>query len=178
MKIYTVNYHEKILEHPDLTKIMGVPKYETLHLLYNKIKANTMAFHSNLRGVKHGYLILLVSLTYYALLTNTPFFRQFRPGNLIIPIAATRHAQEELKRQYDENQRVFHETRGVEQALIQKLVFSVEAKYITAISNRTNGQFKCTIFILIQYLVVRYGKISPSQLIDLEQNTKSIQYGP
>ena len=44
--------------------------------------------------------------------------------------------------------------------------------------NRTIGQFTGTLFVFIQYLIVMYGKISTSQLIDLEQNTKSIQYDP
>ena len=52
-----------------------------------------MAVHSTLGGGQHSYLILLISPTAYALLTNTPFVCQFHPGNLGIPIAATRHAQ-------------------------------------------------------------------------------------
>ena len=82
---------------------MGIPTYETLHLIHNKIKASEMAVHSNIGGGKHGYLGLVVSLTAYALLTKNPFVCQIHPGKLSIPIAATRNAQEELKRQYDEN---------------------------------------------------------------------------
>ena len=32
--------------------------------------------------------------------------------------------------------------------------------------------------MIIQYLIVKYEKISPRQLIDLKQNTKSMQYNP
>ena len=101
MTISTVNYREKIFDHPDLTKITGVPTYETLHLLHNEIKANTMAVQSNLGSGQHGYLGLVFILTYYVLLTNTPFVLQVYPGKLRIPIAVTCHAQEELKRQYE-----------------------------------------------------------------------------
>ena len=93
MTISTVNYCETIFKHPDLTKTKGVPTYETLHQIHNKIKANAMAVHSTLGGGQHSYLILLISPTAYALLTNIPFVCQFHPGNLGIPIAATRHAQ-------------------------------------------------------------------------------------
>ena len=62
-----------------------------------------MAVHYNIRGGQHGYLRLVVSLNGYALLANTPSVCQVRSGNLSIPIAATCHTQEELKRQYDEN---------------------------------------------------------------------------
>ena len=92
MTISTVNYRETIFDHPNLTKITGVPTYETLHLLHNKIKSNKMVVHSNLKGGQHGYLGLVVILNANSLLTNTPFVCQFHPGNLIIPIADTRHA--------------------------------------------------------------------------------------
>ena len=104
---------------------MGAPTYETLHILNNEIKSNAMAVHSNIGGGKQGYLMLVVSLTAYALLTNINFFRQAYKGKVITPIAATRHAQEELKLQYDKNLRVFHEKQGVERALIKQLVLAV-----------------------------------------------------
>ena len=66
----------------------------------------------------------------------------------------------------------------MEQALIQKLVLTIEARYITAVSNRTTDQFIGTLFMITQYLIVTYRKISPSQLINIEQNTTSMQYDP
>ena len=118
MMISTVNYCETIFKDPDLTKIAGVPTYETIHLIHNEVKANAISVHSNRGGRQHSYLRLVVSPTTYSLLNNTPFVFQVHPGNLSIPISDTRHTQEELKRQYDENLRVFHKTRGVERALI------------------------------------------------------------
>ena len=178
MTISTINYRKKIFEHPDLNKITGVPTYKNLHLLHNEIKNNVMVFNSNLGNIQHGYLGLLFNLTAYELLTNTPFVSQVHKGNIIIPIAATCHSQEELKRQYDKNLQVFHKTRGMEQSLIQKLVLAVEARYITAMSNSTTEQLIGTLFMLTQYLIVTYMKISPRQLIGLKQNTTSMQYDP
>ena len=117
-----------------------------------------MAVHSNLRGGQHGYLGLVVRPTAYALLTTTSFVCQVHPGNLSTPIEDTRHTQEELKCQYNKNLQVFQKKRGVEQALIQQHILSVEAKYITAMSNSTTGQFIGTLFMLIQYLIVTYRK--------------------
>ena len=51
-------------------------------------------------------------------------------------------------------------------------------KYITFTRNRTIGKFTDNLFMIIQYFIVTYGKISSSQLVDLEQNTKFIQYDP
>ena len=172
MTISTINYHKTISNHPDLSKIMGNLTYETLHFLHNEIKPNTMSVPSNLGGGQHGYLGSVVSPNAYSLIANTPFVCQVHPLNLIVHIAGTRHAQEELKFQYEKNLWVFHETRGVERALIQKLVLSIKASYITAIRNSTTGQFTGILFMIIHYLIVTYGKISPNQQIDLEQNTK------
>ena len=155
--ISTINYCETIFEHPELSKIIGVLKYETLHLLHNGIQSNAMAVHSNLEGGQHSYLGLVVIPDAYDVLTNTPFFFQVHPVNLVIPISSNRHVQEELKRQYDKNLTVFHETGGVEGSLIQKLVLSVESRHITAIRNRTTVQFTGNLFILIPYLIVIYG---------------------
>ena len=100
-----------------------------------------MAFHSNIRGGQRGYLGLAVSSTAYAFIINTSFVRQVHPVNLVIPIAATRHTQQELKRECDKNLQVFHKTREVEWTLIQKIMFAVKARYITAMTKRTNDQF-------------------------------------
>ena len=136
---------------------MGVPTYDTIHLLHNEIKSNTMEVLSNIGGGQQGYLRLVVSPTTYAILTKNPFVRQVHPEKLIIPIAATHNAQEELKHQYEKNLRVFHKTEGAEQALIQKLVLAVEAIYITVIRNRITRKFTGNILMLIQYLIFTCG---------------------
>ena len=62
-----------------------------------------MAVHSNLGGGKCGYIGLVEIPNFYSLLTSIPFSCQVHTGNLVIPIVATRHTQEELKRQYEKN---------------------------------------------------------------------------
>ena len=151
---------------PFLGNYMGDLNYETLHLLHNEINSKKMVVHSNIRGGQHSHLNLVVSLTAYAILTNTIFVCQFHPGNLIIPIAATHYAQEELKFQYDENLQLFHKIQVVQKVLIQKPVLAPKARYTAATKNRTSGQFTETHFMLIQCLIATYGKIFPSQLIN------------
>ena len=77
-----------------MSKIIFIPTYENLHLIHNEIKYNAMAVHYNHRGGQQGYLGLVVSPTIYALLTKDPFVHQVHTRNLVIPISATRHAQE------------------------------------------------------------------------------------
>ena len=101
--ISTVNYCETIFENPELTKIIGAPAYDNPYLRHNKIKPNKISLHSNIGGGQHGYIGLVVIPNYYALLSNTIFVRPIKTGTLTIPVVATCHAQDKLKRQYDKN---------------------------------------------------------------------------
>ena len=47
-------------------------------------------------------------------------------------------------------------------------------RYIMAMMNRKTGIFTGRLCMKIQYLIVIYGEISPSQLIDFKQKTKLI----
>ena len=44
--------------------------------------------------------------------------------------------------------------------------------------NRTTGKCFGNLFTLIQYLIIKYGKKSPRQLINLDQETKEIHNNP
>ena len=92
MAISTVNYLITILEYPNLTKIIVVPTYDTLHLLHHEIKSDVIAVHINIGGIQHGNLGLLVIPNAITLLSNAPFVRPMHPGTLIIPVVVTRHA--------------------------------------------------------------------------------------
>jgi hypothetical protein len=178
MSIPTVNYREIFFEHPDLSKIIGVPSYDTLHTLNQEIKSNAISVHSNLGGGQHGHLGLVISPNAYAFLADIPYVRPGHPAPLDVPVAATRHQQDLLERTYKEALRLFHEVRGVERALMQQIVSAVEPQYLTAMRNRTTGQFNVTIFQLLHNLLTVYGKITPSQLLQLEQETKTFTYDP
>jgi hypothetical protein len=178
MSIPTVNYREVFFEHPDLSRIIGIPTYETLHTLNQELKSNAISVHSNLGGGQHGHLGLVVSPNAYALLSNIPYDRPGHPAPLDIPQNATHHLQKLLERTHQDELRLFHEVRGVERALMQQIVSAVEPSYLAAMRNRTTGQFTGTVYQLLQYLLTVYGKISPSQLLQLEQDTKSFIYDP
>jgi len=56
--------------------------------------------------------------TQYAIHSTTPYVRPTRPGALTIPVGTTRLTAEGMERNHTEALRVFHEVRGVEQAVI------------------------------------------------------------
>jgi uncharacterized phage-associated protein len=178
MSIPAVNYRETFFPKPDLTRIIGIPTYDTLHQMQLELKSNALSVHSNLGGGAHGHLGLLMTNAQYALISDAPYERPEHPGVLHIPHAATRVASDALKRTYDENLRVFHEVRGVEQALIQQIVTAVDEQYITAVKNRETGQFTGDIRQIFTYLLNTYGKISPSQLSEFEKEVTNMHYDP
>ena len=83
-----------------------------------------------------------------------------------------------MERNHTEALRVFHEVRGVEQALIQQLVTAIDNKYLIAFKNRATGQFNGNLMQIIQHLRITYGKISPAQLISYEAEVTNMTYDP
>jgi hypothetical protein len=107
-----------------------------------------------------------------------PHARPGHPAPLAIPQNASHHLQNLLERTHQDELRVFHEVRGVKRALTQQIVSAVDPSYLAAMRDRTTGQFTGTVCQLLQCLLTVHGKISPSQLLQLEQETKSFTYDP
>jgi len=71
---------------------------------------------------------------------------------------------------------MFHEVRGIERSLFQHLVSAIDSSYLATMQNRTTSQFIGTVFDTLQHLITTYGEISPSQLNQLESDTKLMTY--
>ena len=176
MSIAAINYRETFFPVKDLSRIIGIPTYETLHTMHLELKTNSTSVHSNLGGGQFGHLGLVISPARYAMEANTPYVRPVHPGALVIPVNETRHAQAAHEHAYNENLRTFHETRNVEIALIQQIVSAVDGQYISPMKNRNTGQFTGTIYQIIVYLQNTYGKISPGQLSAFEKEVTELHW--
>ena len=172
-----INYRESF-PIPDLTRIIGIPTFETLRKMSNELKQNASSVYSNLGGGAHGHLGLLLSPQMYALISNVPYVRPNHPGPLIIPQNATRHAAALQERQWKEELRVFHEVRGVDQALISQIVNAVEDSYLLSVRNRTTGQYTGNVGDILRHLQGRYGRITPGQLQEFDLEITQMTYDP
>ena len=85
----TVNYRDTHFERSHLTPISGKPTYETVHKMWNEVKANARSVYSNLGGGTHGHLGLVLTTAQYADISTTDFTRPDHPAPLAIPSAAT-----------------------------------------------------------------------------------------
>ena len=125
MSISTVKYQETFFPKPDLTIILGIPNCDALHQMKLELNSNDLSVHSNLGGVSHGHLGILMTNMKYATLSPVVYVRPVHPGILQISRNATCVASYKLKKFYYNNLQVSHKVRGVEQALIQQAVTAI-----------------------------------------------------
>ncbi len=96
-------------------------------------------------------------------------FPMHHPGILNIPHhanATTCHVTDHLTRTHKEQLRIFHEVRGVEQALMMQITNAINKMYIMSFKNRITGQYTGNILDVLNYLQDhQYGKILHSQLL-------------
>ena len=120
----------RFFDFPDLTKIHGrEPDSESLYKIPNELRANAKSVYSNLSDGAHGHLALVMPAAQYALFSNMQFVRPAHPGTLLIPAQTTAAQSQVLHEHHKEQLRLFREVEGVEKALIQQIIKSVEAPY-------------------------------------------------
>ena len=137
MIISMVKYLNTFFPKPDLTRILCIPTYDSLHQINLKLKTNALSVHSNLRGATHRNLVLLMKNTKYATMSNVPYICPMHPGVLLITNNSIRATSYRIKRVYDENLQVFHKVWGYKQALIQQFSTAVNKQHIISIKNLT-----------------------------------------
>jgi hypothetical protein len=171
-----INYRETYFEYPELTKIHGEPKSESLFKLCNDIKANAQSVYSNLSDGAHGHLAPVVKATQYALITNQPFDWPDHPGALQVPANTTAPIITAIKEAHHEQLHLFHEVQGNEKALIQQIVKAVEAPYLAALRDRIGNSLRGTINQIIEHLQTVYGRVLPQMLEDCKQELRTMTY--
>ena len=62
--------------------------------------------------------------------------------------------------------RIFREVMVVEQALIQKIIVTVEDTYLADIRNRTTNSINDTVENVLTHLQDNYGKLMPHKLLE------------
>jgi len=145
MTVNGINYRDTFFDFPDLTKIHGEPDSESLFKIRNELRAKAKSVYSNLGDGAHGHLALVMTATQYALVSNMAFVRPVHPGTLLIPPATTAAQAQVLHEHHKEQFRLFREVKGVEKALIQQIIKSVEAPYLAAIRDCVSNSLTGTV---------------------------------
>jgi hypothetical protein len=162
-RIPSVN--DTYFQHKVLTRIHGLPVYETLQHLTTEIKANAASVPSTLGGGFYGHLGLVVSDQKYATLANTiPWVTPGNPGDFAPPPGATGPQIEAAKDVWRALKQQFDICQATEKALIAQIVESIDSIYLRAKLNRTTGQYTTDLREVITHLFATHGKITPQQI--------------
>ena len=168
-RIPSVN--DTYFQHKVLTRIHGIPVYESLQLLTTELKANAASVPTTLGGGLYGHLGLVVSDQKYATLANTiPWITPVNPGPFVPPAGATRPQLEAAQEAWRDEKLAFEICQATEKALIAQVVESIDSIYLRALLNRTTGQYASNLRDVITHLFTTHGKITPQQ-IRAKENT-------
>ena len=86
--------------------------------------------------------------------------------------------QAQVLHKHKEQLHLFREVEGIEKALIQQIIKSVEAPYLAAIRDRVINSLTGTVQQILAYLQTAYGRVSPQMLEDHEQELRNLSYNP
>ena len=155
-----INYKETLFKRDNLTPIRGELTFETFHKLWNEIKSNAKAIYSNIGGVAHGHLGLVLTNVQYALIYPTPFVYPNHPDNFNMQITHTKEVC------------LFLEVTGMEQYICQKIVGTVEVDYLADIRSRTKNSINDTVTGVLMHLQENYGQFMTHELLEREDIAK------
>ena len=153
-----------------LTRIIGLPTYDTIKKVNDELSQNAASVHTDLGGGNHGFLALTVKPTIYATISATAFTA---PTNPAVPnLAGLTGAQiSAANRRYDDDRKKFSDYIALQNALKKQLTAAVEDIYLEAISAPYVGFGNLTILQMLDHLYDVYAKILPD---DLVKNTEKM----
>ena len=102
MNTSNINLNDLYFENKELTKIVGEPNFDKVHILLRVLKANTAAGTCTLAGGANGYLGILVSAARYQIVApGTLFVPPNTPGPLLINPGDTQYQIMIAKTQFE-----------------------------------------------------------------------------
>ena len=88
------------------------------------------------------------------------------------------HANSNTRIAHTKEVRLFREVAIVEQALVQKIVGTVEASYLLDLHNRTTNSINDTVAGILTHLKKNYGQLMLHDLLEREDIAKKKIYNP
>ena len=106
--ISSINKLVENFPYPNLTRIAGVPDYESLAELHTQSNYNSSSIESNLGEGAHGLLFLAQIIYLRNTFTATPFIILLNPGPTVnIPLNSTAAQITSLRKTYDDKTKAF-----------------------------------------------------------------------
>ena len=151
--------------HPHIPAQPGMPTYEIIDTVHQKLKVNTASISSTLGGGAHDLLGLTILHATYQTITGHAFMAQVNPGSLSnIAPAATQAQMGEAVRQHKEQLKRWKEYNSTDLALKNLILITFDEVYIKGLRNRHVEYQNVTSRDMIQHLYTNYGVITPAKL--------------
>ena len=156
----SVNYKDSYFEHPFITRIRGEPTYETLHHIKNKLKAKSSSVSTTLGGGNYVHLgMILTPADYHHIASADPFTQPPNPGVFVPNPSGTAVEIESAEDTHRTTRKLYLETLQLERTIIQKIIETVDTKYLAALRNPVTGQIMPLVPTILDFLYNNYGRI-------------------
>ena len=160
-------------------KITGLPTYNTLTLLRNKLQQNSATVPCNRGGGSNGYLGTIMSATMYdTVAPGQPFTIPLYPGaQPNVPQGSTAANLNEAVRIHKEELREWREYTNIHNALKKQLEDAIKPVYLRSQRHRHVGFANKSVRELMAYPFQAYGQLTAQKLID-NQNSMNQAWDP
>ena len=165
----TPKSYTKSFPKPGLTRIIGLPTYDTIKKVNDELSQNAASVHTDLGGGRHGFLGLTVKPTIYATISATPITAPTNPAPPVLT-GLTGPQISATNRTYDTNRKKFADYVALQNALKKQLIAAVKDIYLKAISAPYVGFGSLTILQMLDHLYDVYAKMLPDDLVKNTEN--------
>ena len=146
--------------------ISGEPDYASIKTMVQFLYGNADYLPTTLGGGQHGHIGLSTThLLYATLAPNTAYTAPFNPR--LLPLMAANLSvvtQETLNTAHKEARRIYDNHTNMDDALKAQLIDSVDNTYLCEVRNKYRGYLGITTSDLIDHILYRYGKITPTDI--------------
>ena len=163
-----IDYATTNFEYPVLTKVHGIPAYESMKIIKNELKANAASVPCDLGGGANGHLGIMLTQPEYANVSAVDYVRPVHPGILCIPHGTTIFETTRLTNEHKEHLRLNREANNVEACLLKQLGKALPELYLKSFRNEYSNTFTTGLQTILQYLFTTYGFITPEELKEQE----------
>ena len=111
-----IDYATTSFEYLILTRIHGMPSYESLRKIKNELKANAASVYYDLGSGSHGHLGLVLTVAEYVNITQTEYIFPVHPGILNIAVGNPNYETARLTEEHKELVRLNRESNNVKDA--------------------------------------------------------------
>ena len=146
--------------------ISGKPDYASINTMVQFIYCNAASLRTTLGSGQHGHIRLIMThLLYATLAPTTSYTAPINPG-LLSPMAANLAVvtRETRKTAHEEARRIYDNHSNMDEELKAQLIDSVNDTYPCGVRNKYTGYLGITTQDLINNLLDRYGKITPTDI--------------